>query len=160
MKEYAGFWLRFVAYIVDYIIIQIIQSFVVLPVLGVFGLSFGAASGFDFDLDDMSDGEMFAVIAAFVSALSAIILIALIIQVLYYAFMESSNNQATLGKMVLGLIVTDMAGDKLTFSKALLRQLAKILSGMLFMIGFIIAGFTEQKQALHDMIAGALVIKK
>jgi uncharacterized RDD family membrane protein YckC len=74
--------------------------------------------------------------------------------------MESSNYQATIGKIVLGLKVTDVNDAKLDFVKALARNLCKVISSMILMIGYIMAGFTEKKQALHDMIAGTLVVKK
>jgi len=60
----------------------------------------------------------------------------------------------------LGLKVTDMNGEKLDFSKSLIRNLGKIISGIILYIGYIMAGFTEKKQALHDMIASTLVVKK
>ncbi len=79
---------------------------------------------------------------------------------LYFALMESSKNQGTLGKMALGLKVTDMDGNKISFGRATGRYFSKILSGMILMIGYIIAGFTDKKQALHDMIASCLVLRK
>ena len=79
---------------------------------------------------------------------------------LYMALFESSVYQATVGKQLLGLSVTDMNGNRLTFLRALGRNLAKILSVVIIFIGFIMAGFTEKKQTLHDMIAGTLVVKK
>lgn len=157
-SKYAGFWLRFVAYIIDYIIVQILQSFVILPFLAILGFSI-AAQGFDFNFDSLSEEEIFALAAALISSISTLILVTTAIQVLYYSIMEASKFQATLGKMALGLKVTDMNGQPIDFPKSLLRNLAKIVSGMLMMIGYIIAGFTEKKQALHDMIAGALVVK-
>jgi uncharacterized RDD family membrane protein YckC len=157
-SKYAGFWLRFIAYIIDYVVIQILQSFVVVPFLAMLGFSF-AAQGFSFDFDSLSEEEIIAMATAFFSAVSSLILLTMAIQVLYYAIMEASKYQATLGKMALGLKVTDMNGQPIDFPKSLLRNLAKIISGMLMMIGYIIAGFTEKKQALHDMIANALVVK-
>jgi uncharacterized RDD family membrane protein YckC len=74
--------------------------------------------------------------------------------------MESSSKQATLGKMYVGLQVTDMAGNRISFTRALVRHIAEILSYLTFFIGYIISGFTTQKQALHDLIAGTLVVKK
>lgn len=68
--------------------------------------------------------------------------------------------QATIGKMALGIIVTDMNGAKLTLSKAFVRNISRILSNLTMLIGYIIAAFTEKKQALHDIIAGTLVVKK
>ena len=77
---------------------------------------------------------------------------------LYHALMESSEWQATLGKKVLGLVVTDMAGRRVSFGRATGRHFAKIITNMVpAFIGYIMAGFTERKQALHDMIAGCLV---
>lgn len=76
---------------------------------------------------------------------------------IYEAAMESSSKQATLGKMALGLKVTDLEGRRISFARATGRHFAKLLSGMILLIGYIMAGFTERKQALHDMIAGTLV---
>ncbi|MDZ7648689.1 MAG: RDD family protein [Cytophagales bacterium] len=73
--------------------------------------------------------------------------------------MESSKTQATIGKMALGLKVTDLEGNKLDFSKALIRSLCRLISNFTMLIGYKIAAFTENKQALHDMIAGTLVLK-
>ncbi len=74
--------------------------------------------------------------------------------------MEASKYQGTIGKIALGLIVTDANGGKLDFTKALVRNLCKIISSLIFCIGYIMAGFTEKKQGLHDIIAGTLVVKK
>ena len=74
--------------------------------------------------------------------------------------MESGPKQATFGKRVLGLRVTNMAGERISFGHASGRFFSKIITGLVpFAIGFIMAGFTERKQALHDMIAGTLVVK-
>ncbi|UXE65729.1 MAG: RDD family protein [Chryseotalea sp. WA131a] len=97
---------------------------------------------------------------ALMAAMGATWILAMVIQVLYFTFMESSKNQATLGKMALGIIVTDMNGGKLDFSKALVRNLCRLLSNFTMLIGYIIAAFTAKKQALHDIIAGTLVVNK
>jgi len=78
---------------------------------------------------------------------------------IYEAAMESSAKQATLGKMALGLKVTDVEGRRISFARATGRHFAKYISGMILLIGYIMAGFTARKQALHDMIAGTLVIR-
>jgi uncharacterized RDD family membrane protein YckC len=78
---------------------------------------------------------------------------------LYYAIMESSSYQATIGKMAFGIMVTDLNGNRISFFKASNRYFAKVLSALLLGFGFIIAGFTPKKQALHDIIAGCLVVK-
>ena len=89
-----------------------------------------------------------------------IFLIRTVLNWLYYALLESSAWQATLGKKALGLEVTDMQGLRIRFGRATGRFFAKIISSIILFMGFIMAGFTEKKQALHDMIAGTLVIRK
>jgi len=79
---------------------------------------------------------------------------------LYYALMESSEKQATVGKLAMGIKVTDMQGNRLSFGQATGRHFAKIISGLTLLIGYIMAGFTEKKQALHDIIVNCLVVKK
>lgn len=78
---------------------------------------------------------------------------------LYNTVFEASSWQATPGKRILKLYVTDLRGQRLTFGRALLRNLARQISGFFF-IGYLVAGFTEKKQALHDLLAGCLVLRK
>ena len=89
------------------------------------------------------------------------IVIALLIALgcLYYTAFEASGWQATPGKRILRLYVTDLKGQRMGLGRALLRNLARQISGFFF-IGYIIAGFTERKQALHDILAGCLVLRK
>ncbi len=77
---------------------------------------------------------------------------------IYEALMLSGEKQATLGKMALGIVVTDTAGGRLTFGRATGRHFAKYLSSLVFGIGFIMAAFTERKQALHDLLARTLAV--
>ena len=81
------------------------------------------------------------------------------IAILYYPVQESSAAQATLGKRALGLKVTTLDGQRIGVGRALGRFFAKILSSLILMVGYIMAAFTEKKQALHDMIAGTLVVR-
>ena len=155
--KYAGFWIRFVAIIIDGIIISIVRAFLVLPFLAMLGFSF--ATGFEnFDPENME--ELIPFLATVIAAGAALALLSTIIWVLYGTLMEASKYQATVGKLALGLIVTDMNGGKLDFSKALVRNLGKLLSNFIFLIGYIMAAFTEKKQGLHDIIAGPLVVQK
>jgi uncharacterized RDD family membrane protein YckC len=154
---YAGFWLRFVAYIIDYIIIYVVQSFVFVPILGLMGISFAARMN---NMESMSDAETMGMIGSMVALASATALLTTAIAILYWSLMESSKYQATIGKMALGLKVTDVDGNSLDFVKSLIRNVCKIISGMILFIGYIMAGFTEKKQGLHDIIAGTLVVKK
>ena len=79
---------------------------------------------------------------------------------LYYALMESSARQATLGKMALGIIVTDLEGRRISFGRASGRYFGMFLSNFTLLIGFLMCAWTEKKQCLHDMLAGCLVRKK
>ncbi len=153
--NYAGFWLRFVAYLIDDLIIGAIGFFVALPFIG--GIIF---SGISMEHLNNSDAGTFLGVAGILGSVLGLILSSIAVGWLYFALMESSKNQATLGKMALGLKVTDMEGNPVSFGRASLRYFGKILSGMIMMIGYIMAGFTEKKQALHDIIAGCLVVIK
>lgn len=154
--NYAGFWRRFVAVVIDGILIGCIQVFVLVPLLAAVGISFAS----NVENVDVNDPENVAgMMGAIMAAAGATWILTTAIQVLYFTFMESSKFQATVGKMALGMKVTDVNGVKLDFTKALVRNLCRIISGMIFFIGYIMAAFTEKKQALHDMIAGTLVVK-
>lgn len=157
MTTYAGFWLRFVAFIIDSIIVYVIQAFVFVPFLGFLGLSIAARSQ---NMQNMSDAEAMGLVGMVMATLGIAALISFALGILYGAFMESSKYQATVGKLALGLSVTDIDGQKLDFVKALLRNLGKLLSGFIFFIGYIMVAFTEKSQGLHDMMANTLVVKK
>lgn len=90
----------------------------------------------------------------------AIELLMMMLQWCYWALLESSAWQATLGKKVLGLYVTDLSGKRISFVRASGRYFAMIISTLTVGIGYVMAGFTPKKQALHDMIAECLVLKK
>ena len=79
---------------------------------------------------------------------------------LYYAFFEASSWQATPGKRLLRLYVTDLAGRPVTFWRASLRNFVRIISQLTLLVGYILAGFTKKKQALHDLLAGCLVLRR
>ena len=78
---------------------------------------------------------------------------------LYEALLTSSSLQATLGKMLLGMRVTDVQGQRLDFGRATLRHFAKYLSAFILGIGYLMVAFTDKKQGLHDLLAGTLVQK-
>jgi len=151
---YAGFWLRFVAIIIDSIAIGAAARILLLPFLGVLGMRM--AFMHPWPMAPMGPGEVLAILGT----LFWVIAIMSVVKWLYFALLESSAWQATLGKKALGLMVTDLEGHRISFGRASGRFFAKIISGIILWIGFIMAGFTEKKQALHDMIAGTLVIRK
>jgi uncharacterized RDD family membrane protein YckC len=143
---YAGFWRRFVAFIVDQIILSIvivIISFILGFIMGIF---FGVIG-----LDDATT-EVIAGAVVFVFGI--------VVGWVYYAVPESSIDQATPGKKLLGIIVTDLDGSRISFGRASGRYWGKLVSGLILMIGYLMAGFTEKKQALHDIMANCLVVKK
>src|SRR5215469_5227129 len=84
---------------------------------------------------------------------------ALVVTWLYFAVMESSQRGATVGKMVCGLRVVDRQGQRISFGRASGRFFAKFISAAILLIGYLMAAFTERKRALHDIIAGTLVVK-
>lgn len=148
---YAGFWLRFVAWFIDAIILWIVTSLITLPLVAESGLR-----NLILNHPPQTPEELIAVMGTF----SKFIVLGIVIKWLYYALLESSSWQGTVGKKTLGLEVTDMAGQRISFGRATGRFFGKIISGLILMIGYIMAGFTAQKQALHDMMAGCLVMRK
>ena len=86
-------------------------------------------------------------------------LLSMVIAWLYGAYQESSKTQATIGKRIMGLVVTDMQGKRLTFLNATGRHFAKYISAIILCIGYLMVAFTPKKQGLHDMIAGTLVVR-
>ena len=107
------------------------------------------------------NGENPEIPAAMISAILFVSLASILLAWIYNAAMESSRHQGTLGKMALGLTVTDLGGRPIGFGLASGRYFAKIITGLIPLgIGYAMAGFTEKKQALHDMIASCLVLRK
>src|SRR5713226_10045376 len=139
---YAGFWLRFLAYFID----TLISCAIFIPVGIILGLII-VASGSDPDAADM------LLVRFSTNGLS------IVAGWLYFSLCESSSWQGTVGKKVLGLRVTDLDGQRISFANATGRHFGKILSGLILGIGFIMVAFTERKQGLHDIMASTLVAK-
>jgi uncharacterized RDD family membrane protein YckC len=154
---YAGFWLRFVAYLIDALILGICLG----PILVGLALTMGVGAAFT-SLAASRDSDAFAAAFApvFLGFMSLAILIGTIGAWLYHALLECSDWQGTAGKKALGLKVTDLSGARVSFARASGRHFAKIISGLIPLgIGYILAGFTERKQAIHDMVAACLVLR-
>jgi uncharacterized RDD family membrane protein YckC len=152
-NAYAGFWKRFVAYVIDSVLLGFVSFLLFLPAIGLTGL--GAAM----NSEDIGDGSpALGILAAGTVGLTLVLI--MVGGWLYFALMESSARGGTLGKMALGLRVTDMSGNRISFGRATGRYFAKIISGAIMGLGYIMAGFTQQKQALHDIIAGCLVVAR
>jgi uncharacterized RDD family membrane protein YckC len=166
MAPYAGFWLRVVAYLIDSVVLTLAFAAVVAIFILSFGMRFfrGLVPGM-YGTTNVSYQPGYPAHPFFPAAALGIILVLLPVTIvstwLYYGLMESSIRQGTLGKMALGLFVTDLQGRRLSFGRATGRFFAKIITGLVpLFIGYMMAGFTQKKQALHDMIAGCLVLKK
>ena len=136
---YGGFWRRLVAHIIDNIVIGIVTF----PLRLIVPLTI------------FTESDPAGMIGTILGVVTLVGLAAW----LYYAGLESSPWQATLGKRVLGVRVTDTTGVRIGFARASGRFFGKILSGLLFCLGFVMAAFTARKQALHDMLAGTLVVR-
>lgn len=152
---YAGFWARFAAYLIDGLILGIPFIFVVMFVFmsGVLGMTLHRRP--------MDPREAAVLLGPMFVFFFLFFLGFVVLQWLYFAVMESSVRQATFGKSVMSLRVTDDGGRRISFGRATGRFFAKIVSGMVpLLIGYIMAAFTEKKQALHDLIAGTLVLRQ
>lgn len=145
-RRYAGFWLRVVAALID-------DFIVILPTLA---MSF---------LTDLIAAVIVQNGAPWLRSLISMSLyfpLYYSFMIPYYAFFEASTLQGTPGKLALGLVVTDLEGNRLSLWRAIARNSCKILSDLTFFtlwIGYLLAGFTERKQALHDLMSGTLVIR-
>jgi uncharacterized RDD family membrane protein YckC len=144
----AGFWARLLAFLIDTVIVFAIMS----PILG------------DLFIRNLGPGLTVQRIQSFLAGSSsqafATQLLFEVARALYYTAFESSRWQASPGKRMLGLYVTDLRGQRLTLGRAAARAFGKLISESTFLIGFLMAAFTQRKQALHDLIAGCLVLKR
>ena len=135
---YAGFWLRFAAYLID----TVIMLLVFVPLGAVLGVILATSGNQDIELLVAAPLRVGSILAGW----------------LYGSLLESSSWQGTIGKKVVGLRVTDLNGNRISFGKATGRHFGKILSSLICLVGFIMAAFTEKRQALHDQLAGTLVL--
>lgn len=142
--QYAGFWRRFAAFVIDMVILAFANyeflsyqstSMSVIANLGYYNFTYA------------NYGLMIAVYSILISWV-------------YFCGMESSPLQATPGKLAVGIYVTDLEGQRIGFGKATGRYFAKIISGLMVGIGFIMAGYTDKRQAFHDKITNCLVLGK
>jgi uncharacterized RDD family membrane protein YckC len=148
--RFAGFWRRFGAALIDGLVLGVVMTG-----LGAFGVPIYRHR----DLATDFAGSSFAV-SFQVDYNELGMVLGVLLYWLYFASFESSRRQATLGKMALAIRVTDLAGGRIGFGRASGRYFAKYLSAAILMIGFAMAGFTARKQALHDLVAGTLVVDR
>ena len=134
--QYAGFWKRVAAFVIDFVIIAICS----IPVTFIFYAYFSN------DEPSVAERKVQGMGLAFAW--------------LYFALMESSAYQGTVGKIFLGIKVTDLNGHKIGFGRATGRHFGKIISAIILFVGFIMVAFTKRKQGLHDIMAGCLVLNR
>jgi uncharacterized RDD family membrane protein YckC len=149
--------LRFLAFLIDGVVMGFGVVLVLIPLIFLTGL--GALLGRIHPDEEWNDAGVFLIVAVFFLFAT----VALAVTWLYHAWMESSEWQATVGKRALGLVVTDMAGQRVSFGRATGRHFAKIITNLVSFgigLGYLMAAFTAKKQALHDMIAGCLILRR
>lgn len=143
---YAGFWKRLAAAWIDILVTY--------AVLMIYGLSYV----FVFLLPEFTSATPREFIGENINLYGYSITLA--ITWLYFAVFESSKKQATLGKLAVGIKVTDLNGNRIGFGRASGRFFGKFISATIIGIGYLMAAFTKRKQGLHDMMAGCLVIRQ
>jgi uncharacterized RDD family membrane protein YckC len=150
MHAYAGFWRRFIAYVLDSILLYIFLS----PINFLFGAKITMRQLLhtirhtDVPLPGVHELIQLIIVSTVGS----------LITFFYFASWESSRYQATPGKLALGIKVIDLSGNRLSFWRASGRYVSKFISGYTLLIGYLMAGWTKHKQALHDELAHSLVI--
>jgi uncharacterized RDD family membrane protein YckC len=143
---YAGFWLRVFAWIIDIFLLSIfVGIFILNPLMPRAGIS---------------PENPWAMFNSNSRQVLAINLLVLMVQWCYFALLESSAWQASFGKRLLGIYVTDAQGKRISFARASGRYFAMIVSTLTLGFGYVMGAFTPKKQMLHDMIADCLVLKK
>ncbi len=152
--DYADFGKRLVAYLIDALILSV-------PIGILYGIVIFAFVGSVSAGTDSETGQLGAAGAG--AAIGSVVLLYVLVPVImigYFSYFESSEKQASVGKQVMGLKVVGMNGERISLMNAVGRNASRLLSGAICAIGYIMAAFTEKKQALHDMIASTLVVNK
>ena len=154
-RELARFWRRLAASLIDLLILILIT--------GIAATYLGLGEGWRMLLMIIRRQEVMADDGSIITSLipmpvgTFLLVVFILIPWIYFAVLESSKNQATLGKMACRVIVSDLHGKPLTFARATLRHFGKFISGILFFSGFLCIGYTRYHQGLHDVIAATLV---
>lgn len=148
--KFAGFWRRFVAYMIDGFIISIV--FIILMLVAGIAYFAGAVSGGSQAwMAQLSDPERLAALTGWVWLFS------ILINIGYFTYFHGSTGR-TPGKMLLGLQVVSVDGNPISFGIAFLRSVGSLVSSLVFCLGYIWIGFDKKKQGWHDKIAGTVVI--
>lgn len=154
--QYAGFWIRVAAYFIDCVVMYIPCTLLEM-LLG----TRATQEAFRQQAQTMSpdDPATLQALTHFYAGMGWYILAATIAWWLYSAACESSAWQATVGKLTVGIRVTDLQGNRISFARAVGRYGGQLISAFLLCMGYVMVAFTRRKQGLHDLIASTLVIK-
>ena len=161
---YAGFWWRVLAWAIDNAILGFC-TLLIDDLLGAspwrrLGIPSGGGSIVNIsDTIDLTTRQASSLEWGHHLGLGWPDLIGLLLPVAYYAGLESSRWQATLGKRICRLRVTGLDGGRISLARALGRYFGKFLSALIFCIGFLMVAWTARKQGLHDLLAGTLVVR-
>ncbi|KRF02199.1 transporter [Frateuria sp. Soil773] len=155
LEDYAGFWKRVAAYILDLILLYIPTS-----LIEKMGGGDAARNALEQALAASGGNPQLALAAQqqFYAVMWPAMLASGLLAWAYFALCESSRWQATVGKLALGIRVTDLQGRRISLGRAIGRYPGKILSAFILCIGFLMVAWTQRKQGLHDMLAGTLVL--
>ena len=148
--QYAGFWRRVGAYLIDSLIVGAVWTaiYYTLVAAGIVNMP---------EVNETDIGPYIRWMVRYTLISNAVVFA---LQTLYFSLTEGSSRQATLGKMALGIVVTDTDGKRISFGRAAGRNLGKIISIIILLIGYFMIAFTEKKQGLHDIMAKCLVVVK
>lgn len=151
VRNYGGFWRRFWSYLIDRFILGVVFTpvgfMILLPMMVTESVGW-------------TDADLPAeAITSLLGAILTVAFLALLGSWFYYALMQSSSRQATLGQLALGLRITDLEGRRISFARASGRRFATVLTGLTFGIGYLLVLFTTRKQTLHDLVAGTIVVR-
>lgn len=155
LDDYAGFWKRVAAYIIDAFVLWIPNTIL----SSMLGATKAAEAYMQAKLAAGDDPQLaLTAMDAYLHALWPALIAQTLVSWLYFALCESSAWQGTAGKLALGIRVTDMDGRRITFMRATGRYFAKILSAFTLCIGFLMVAWTQRRQGLHDLMAQTLVL--
>jgi len=154
---YADFFPRVLARVIDSLILSPL-------LLGWVGIIFWAIPRIPNiphggKLSEQEIGQLISAIAPAIALGILWVVVSIAANWLYHAMLESSGNQGTFGKRIMGLVVTNLEGKRITFGRASVRWIVSVmLTSQTMLIGYIMVAFTEKKQSLHDMLAETLVL--
>ncbi|MDQ3799402.1 MAG: RDD family protein [Acidobacteriota bacterium] len=150
-------WKRTIAFAIDMLIVIVLITLAIVFLNWALRIPVEYASpsviGLQVEMDEYATRNFWKIVVIYSLA-------KLLVVMTYFAGQESSRAQATIGKRIFGLKVGDFEGKRISLRRAILRTFCKSISGQILLIGYLMAFFTKNKQALHDVLAGTFVFEK